>query len=121
MKKADLDYFRELLTSQLEGLLYTARRTANNLLSEEDPHYTDYTDLASFDEGQNLRFRIHNRESNLIKKILTTLRRIESGEFGLCEDCGEEIPKNRLLARPVTTKCVECKTREELAEKIAGF
>jgi DnaK suppressor protein len=121
MEKADVDYFRELLMRQLERLLNSARHTANNLLSEEDPHYTDYTDLASFDEGQSLRFRIHNRESNLIKKILTALKRIESGEFGICEDCGEEIPKNRLMARPVTTKCIECKTREERAEKVAGF
>lgn len=121
MEKADFDYFRELLTKQLEELLNSARRTASNLLSEEDPHYTDYSDLASFDEGQNLRFRIHNRESNLIKKILMTLRRIESGEFGICEDCGEEIPTNRLMARPVTTKCIECKTKEEIAEKVAGF
>ncbi|MFH2219666.1 MAG: RNA polymerase-binding protein DksA [Pseudomonadota bacterium] len=121
MEKADLEYFRKFLTRQLEGLLNSARRTANDLLNEEDPHYTDYTDLASFDEGQNLRFRIHNRESNLIKKIQTALRRIESGEFGVCEDCGEDIPATRLMARPVTTKCIECKTREEFAEKVAGF
>ena len=121
MEKADLNFFRELLVKQLESLVNSARRAANNLLSEEDPHYTDYSDLASFDEGQNLRFRIHNRESNLIKKIMTALRRIESGEFGICEDCGEDIPVNRLKARPVTTKCIECKTREELAEKVAGF
>jgi len=121
METADLDYFRELLTAQLVGLLNQARRTGNDLINEKDYHYTEYVDKASFDEDQNLRIRIRDRESNLIKKYQTALRRIEEGEFGICEDCGEEIPFNRLRARPVTTKCIRCKTREEHAERAAGF
>jgi DnaK suppressor protein len=121
METADFDHFRELLTAQLEGLLNQARRTANDLINKEDHHYTEFVDKASFDEDQNLRIRIHNRESNLIKKNQTALQRIEEDEFGICEDCGEEIPFNRLKARPVTTKCIRCKTREELAERAAGF
>jgi len=121
METADIDYFRELLTAQLEELLNQARRAANDLINEEDHHYTEYVDKASFDEDHNLRLRSRNRESNLIKINQTALRRIEEGEFGICEDCGEEIPFNRLRARPVTTKCIRCKTREELAEIAASF
>ncbi len=121
METADLDYFRELLTAQLEGLLNQARQTANDLINEEDHHYTEYVDKASFDEDQNLLLRTRNREINLIKKNQTALRRIEEGEFGICEGCGEEIPFKRLSARPVTTKCIRCKTREELAESAASF
>ena len=121
METADLDYFRELLTAQLEGLLNQARRTANDLINEKDYHYTEYVDKASFDEDQNLRIRIRDRESNLIKKYQTALRKIEEGEFGICEDCGEEIPFNRLRARPVTTKYIRCKTREEHAERAGRF
>ena len=121
METADLDYFRELLTDQLEGLLNQARQTANGLINEEDHHYTEYVDKASFDEDQNLLLRTRNREINLIKKYQTTLRGIEEGEFGICEGCGEEIPFKRLSARPVTTKCIRCKTREELAERAASF
>jgi DnaK suppressor protein len=121
METADLDYFRELLTAQLEGLLNQARQTANDLINEEDHHYTEYVDKASFDEDQNLLLRTRNREINLIKKYQTALRGIEKGEFGICEGCGEEIPFKRLSARPVTTKCIRCKTREELAESAASF
>jgi len=121
METSDLEYFRKLLTAQLEELLGNAQRAATDLIEEEDPHYTDYADLASFDEGQNLRFRFHNRESNLIKKTEKALRRIEDGEFGICDDCETEIPIKRLMARPVTTKCIECKTKEEKIEKAAGF
>jgi DnaK suppressor protein len=101
--------------------LNQARRTANDLINEEDPHYTEYVDIASFDEDKNRRLRIHNRESNLIKKIQKALRRIEEGELSICEDCRREIPFNRLMARPVNTRCARYKTREELAERAAGF
>ncbi|MFC1515364.1 TraR/DksA family transcriptional regulator [Thermodesulfobacteriota bacterium] len=120
MEKPDLDFFRELLTTQLEGLTNHAHRTTTELINEEDPHLAEYVDMASFDEDQNRRFRIHNRESNLIKKIQKALRRIEDGEFGICEDCGKKIPLNRLMARPVTTKCIRCKTKEEKMEKAVG-
>ena len=69
METADIDYFRELLTAQLEELLNQARRAANDLINEEDHHYTEYVDKASFDEDHNLRLRSRNRESNLIKII----------------------------------------------------
>jgi DnaK suppressor protein len=121
METINLDYFRKLLTAQLEALLGQAYRTARELIEEEDFHYTDYLDLASFDEGQCLRFRIYNRESNLRKKIESALRRIEDGEFGICDGCGDEIPIKRLMARPVTTKCIRCKTIEEKMEKVSGF
>ncbi|MFC1811435.1 TraR/DksA family transcriptional regulator [Thermodesulfobacteriota bacterium] len=121
METADLDYFRELLTAQLEGLLNQARGTANDLINDEDSRFTEFVDMASFDENQNQRLKIRNRESNLIKKNQTALWRIEEGEFGICEDCGKEIPFNRLMARLITTKCIRCKTREELAERAIGF
>ncbi|MFC1829120.1 TraR/DksA family transcriptional regulator [Thermodesulfobacteriota bacterium] len=121
METVDLDYFRELLTAQLEGLLNQARRTANGLINEENSHLTEFVDMASSDANQNQRLRTRNRESDLIKKNQTALQRIEEDEFGLCEGCEKEIPLNRLMARPVTTKCIRCKTREELAERTAGF
>jgi DnaK suppressor protein len=54
----------------------------------------------------------------LLNKIRETLERLEEGEFGVCESCGEEIGEARLRARPVTTLCIECKTEQERQEKI---
>ncbi|MFC1811428.1 TraR/DksA family transcriptional regulator [Thermodesulfobacteriota bacterium] len=121
METIDLEYFRKMLTTQLEEQIHRAYRATRDLINEEGPHYTDYTDLASLDEGQSLQFRIRSRESNLVKKIESALQRIDDGEFGICEDCGEEIPFNRLMVRPVTTKCIQCKTKEEKMEKASGF
>ena len=56
----------------------------------------------------------------MIVKINEALERIEDGSFGICEDCGEEIGVKRLEARPVTTQCIDCKTKAEAQEKARG-
>jgi DnaK suppressor protein len=56
----------------------------------------------------------------LIKKIRNSLAAIESEEYGICEDCGEEISIERLKARPVTSFCIDCKTKRESKELQTG-
>jgi DnaK suppressor protein len=56
----------------------------------------------------------------LIKKIRHALEAIEREEYGICEDCGEDISIERLKARPVTSFCISCKTKRESIEKLAG-
>ncbi len=65
-----------------------------------------------------LTLRLRSRESRLIKKIKSALERIEDGTYGICEACGEDISIKRLMARPVTSKCIECKETEEKMEAI---
>jgi DnaK suppressor protein len=65
--------------------------------------------------------RIRDREHKLIKKIKKALERIDNGTFGICETCGEEISVKRLKARPVTSQCIECKSKEEALEKALGL
>jgi DnaK suppressor protein len=62
-----------------------------------------------------------DRERKLIVKIKKALERIENGTFGICERCGEDISIKRLTARPVTTLCIDCKTKEEALEKARGL
>ena len=64
---------------------------------------------------------IRDREHKLIKKIKKTLKRIEIDTFGICESCGEEISIKRLKARPVTSQCIDCKSKEEALEKALGI
>jgi DnaK suppressor protein len=62
---------------------------------------------------------IRDRERKLIVKMQETLQRLEAGDFGVCEECGEAIGVERLKARPVTTLCIECKSNQEVEEKKA--
>jgi DnaK suppressor protein len=81
-------------------------------------NFPDLTDQASVETDQNFTLRLREREQKLLKKIDEALERIANGTFGICESCGEEISLKRLEARPVTTLCIECKTRQEADEKI---
>jgi len=120
MKKEDLDYFKELLTSQLQELLEEASGTVVGM-TDEKPAFPDPTDRAAMEADRNFTLRIRDRERKLIGKIREALERIEDGTYGICESCGEEITLKRLKARPVTTHCIDCKTQEEAKEKALGL
>jgi len=120
MDQKDLDYFEKLLSGQLKELLSQADDTVSDMTGPAD-NFPDPTDRASLEADRNFILRIRDRESKLIKKIKKALDRIENGTFGICESCGEDISVNRLKARPVTTQCIDCKTKEEAMEKALGI
>lgn len=120
MKQEDIDYFRDLLTLRLEELLNQADETVSGMTSAKE-NFPDPTDRATLEADRNFMLRIRDREHKLIKKIKQALERIENGTFGICEDCDNEISIERLKARPVTTQCIECKTKEEKLEKALGL
>ena len=120
MKKKDIEYFKELLESQLRELLAQADDTVSGMTVPKE-NFPDPTDRASLEADRNFMLRIRDREHKLIKKIKLALERIDGGTFGICESCGEEISVARLKARPVTTQCIDCKTKEEALEKALGI
>ena len=120
MKKKDAEYFKDLLSKRLDELLTHADDTVSGMTAPKE-NFPDPTDRASLEADRNFMLRIRDRENKLIKKIKKALDRIENGTFGICEKCGEDIALERLKARPVTTQCIECKTKEEALEKALGL
>ncbi|MFY9942663.1 MAG: RNA polymerase-binding protein DksA [Desulfobacterales bacterium] len=120
MKKEELDVFKAQLSQRLEELLSQADETVTGMTAQKE-NFPDPTDRASLESDRNFMLRIRDREAKLIKKIKKALERIDKGSFGICETCGEEISIERLKARPVTTQCIECKTKEEALEKSLGL
>lgn len=120
MKKKDIEYFRELLSKRLEELLSQAGDTVSGMTTPKE-NFPDPTDRAALEADRNFMLRIRDREHKLIKKIKKALERIEKGTFGICETCGEDISIKRLKARPVTSQCIECKSKEEALEKALGL
>ena len=116
MKKERLEFFKELLNERLAELLIEAEKTVSGMTHAKDS-FPDPTDRANLETDRNFELRIRDRESKLILKIKEALGRIEDGSFGVCEECGQEISEERVKARPVTTLCIECKTKAEVEEK----
>src|SRR3989304_2068285 len=117
MKRERLEYFRGLLNKKLEELLAEAGRAVSGMSVPEDEHFADPTDRASHETDRNFLLRVKDRERKLTAKVKEAIERIDSGTYGICEICGEEISEKRLEARPVTTCCIECKKEEEVQAK----
>ncbi len=107
---------RRRLLEEKARLVADAEATRNDL--PDDETYPDLGDQATAETDRSFLLRLRSRESKLIKKIDDTIDLIDKGDYGTCEECGEEIDSRRLEARPVTTYCIECKTRQEEEERL---
>ena len=117
MKKAEVKRFHDILEVQKKRLLESVQKTVDQELTLPTEDLSDEVDLASNEVNQSIAFRLRDRERVLLQKIEDALDRIEQGEFGICESCGEEIEMKRLEARPVTTLCIGCKEEQEQKER----
>ncbi|MBM4372980.1 MAG: RNA polymerase-binding protein DksA [Deltaproteobacteria bacterium] len=117
MDKKEIERFKKLLTEQREEIMSTARATLAQDLGINVDDLPDEMDLASAEYDHAMNFRLRGREKTLLRKIDLALERIEDGEYGVCEECGDEISVRRLEARPVTTLCIGCKEEQERKEK----
>ena len=120
MKKRDLDRFRKLLTVQREELLGNAKRTLSGDIHLDPDDFPDEIDTASSEINLAFTGRVRERERGLLKKVIEALERIEDGEYGQCESCGEAIGVKRLMARPVAELCIDCKSEQEKLERRNG-
>jgi DnaK suppressor protein len=119
MSKQKLEHYRNLLDKTMADLMDEASKTVSDMTAHNG-NLPDPTDRASLESDRNFTLRIRDRERKLIGKIKEAMARIDTGTYGICESCGEEISEARLKARPVTTLCIECKTKQEQDEKVRG-
>ncbi len=120
MNQEKLLYFKGLLEGRLHALVEEAEKTMTGMVEDKKVGFPDPTDRASYESDRNFMLRIKDRERKLITKVKEALERIEDGTFGTCESCGRPISEKRLMARPMTTQCIECKTEEEQKERVSS-
>jgi DnaK suppressor protein len=106
------------LVMQRNELLTGAEEALNELPGQTI--FPDMGDQASAEIDRSFMLRLRGREQRLLKKIEAAIEKIDTGVFGTCDVCGEEIEIKRLQARPVTTMCIFCKTEQEEEEKLRG-
>ncbi len=116
MTDEQLAHFKLKLQQMSDELLSEANRTITEM-TDSSGNYPDPTDRATAESDRNFELRIRDRERKLLAKVKEALERIENDEYGVCEECGEDIGVARLEARPVTTLCIHCKTKQEDYEK----
>ncbi|MBI2068107.1 MAG: RNA polymerase-binding protein DksA [Deltaproteobacteria bacterium] len=117
MNKKELKRFKEILQERQNELRKMAESTKDQGIGFSTDDLADEVDLASSESDQSMVLRLRDRERVLFKKIEKALQKIEAGEYGVCERCGEDIGLKRLEARPVTDLCIRCKEEEERVER----
>jgi len=118
MNDEQLAFFRYRLQRMERELLSNAGETTEHL--RETVIVPDPADRATIEEEHALELRTRDRERKLLKKVQSALQRIESGDYGYCEETGDPIGIPRLLARPTATLSLEAQQRRELKQKLFG-
>ena len=118
MNESQLAFFRKRLQDIREQILRNADDTGEHL--RENEITTDPSDRATLEEEYTLELRTRDRERKLLKKVEKSLRMIEDGSYGYCEETGEPIGEPRLIARPMTTLSIEAQERRERVQKLYG-
>lgn len=119
MSEKQLEFFKAKLDHLKEDLLSNAGETTEHL-REDTSIVPDPADRATIEEEHALELRTRDRERKLLKKISQALVRIDSGEYGYCDETGEPIGLGRLIARPTATLSLEAQQRRELKQKLFG-
>jgi DnaK suppressor protein len=119
MNPLHIEYFRQRLHKWRGELVEASKQTIENL-HEEVRDVGDEAERATRETENSLELRTRDRYRKLISKIDKALRRIEDGEYGFCEETGEEIGLERLEARPIATLCLDAQERWEHRQRQMG-
>lgn len=119
MNDVQLAFFRHKLMRLKDDMLANAGETTEHL-REDTVVVPDPADRATIEEEHALELRTRDRERKLLKKIEQAIARIDSGDYGYCEETGEPIGVGRLMARPTASLSLEAQQRRELKQKMFG-
>ena len=119
MNPTQLAFFRLKLVNLRDDILNNAGETTEHL-REDTVVVPDPADRATIEEEHALELRTRDRERKLLKKIEQAIGRVDSRDYGYCDETGESIGVGRLLARPTANLSLEAQQRRELKQKMFG-
>jgi DnaK suppressor protein len=119
MNEVQMAFFRHKLSILKQDIHNSAGATTEHL-REDTVVVPDPADRATIEEEHALELRTRDRERKLLKKIEQSIARIDSGDYGYCDETGEPIGVGRLIARPTASLSLEAQQRRELKQKMFG-
>ena len=120
LKKDRLGYFRNKLVEKRRQLVEEVGKSAVYAQGQEDDSIKDLGDQANNAYNREFLFELGNGDRRLLKEVVSALRKIEDGSFGICERCGESIAEKRLEALPFARYCIDCQRLVEREEATTG-
>jgi DnaK suppressor protein len=120
MKKERLASFKKRLLEKHDQLADGVGRTAVYGKDQEDDSIKDLGDQANTAYTREFFFELGNGDRRLLRDVISALQKIDDGNFGSCERCGEEIAEKRLEALPFARYCIDCQRVIEQEERMAA-
>jgi DnaK suppressor protein len=119
MRKDRLTYFKKQLIEKQRQLTDEVGKTALYGKDQEDDSIKDLGDQANMAYTREFFFELGSGDRRLLRDVVSALQRIDDGNFGACERCGETIAEKRLEALPFARHCIECQRVVEEEERMA--
>jgi DnaK suppressor protein len=115
LSRADMNHFRELLLRKRDDLVGDLQSLHDQAFkaSDQGNAANHMADFGSDNYEQDFNLGIIENEEEVVGEIDLALRRIDTGEYGVCLDCHVPVPKPRLEAIPWARQCVTCKSKAE--------
>lgn len=104
---------RVQLLEMLEELNTRLGKINDHVRHSDEPLSKDFEEQATEMENHEVLDALGNAARIEVAQIKQALLRIDDGEYGICVDCGGAIRKERLVALPFTTKCINCAAKDE--------
>lgn len=116
MREKGIQAVRKMLVKKMEELRVDLN-SKNKIANNAERKLADPFDLAALETSRYVEIVYSERESALLADIRETIRRIDSGLYGICDSCGRAIRKERLLIEPTSRLCLQCQFRKERTAK----
>jgi DnaK suppressor protein len=104
---------RNNLAAMLDELNLRLARITNNVKHSEVPLEKDFAEQATQNENDEVMDYLGNAARTEIEMIKQAIVRIDNGQYGICQVCGEPISKERLEALPYSNMCINCASKAE--------
>jgi DnaK suppressor protein len=119
LSQKEKNEIRKVLEEEHKRLSRTSQNALAYSMNHERNIGRDSIDESMEEEIFSTEMRLHDREKFLLNKVTKQLNRLDANEIDVCDECGESISFRRLMARPVTTLCIDCKEQAEREEAAA--
>jgi DnaK suppressor protein len=108
----DQQFYKEALLKKRGDILGTGGIKPLQASMENNTRQGDMADQASGNNEVHIQLKLKQTDAKILQAIEEALRRIETGTYGICRDCGEQIAPARLNAIPWTRVCITCKEKQ---------
>jgi len=115
MKRKEFETIRKMLVAMIREL--TSKALSLSEIRGIHLNLPDPSDVAALTSHRDFSLVVKERERELLERLREALEQIDTGSYGICEDCGESIALKRLMARPTTSLCIECQSRKEVHDR----